>query len=139
MQTRKRISLTIVNVSNEFVCFDNNARLSLSMIINSNSEINYVSVKLINSIVKLKRRIVIESIWSSCIDKSSMLSKNTSLIEFMFQLIVSWFMFIELRTRCINIFRIAFFLFRHCRSNVVRNRSFVVICNDKLSTWIKRI
>ncbi len=85
----------------------------------------------------LKRRIVTRSICSSCIDKSSTLSQKTSLTKCTFQLIFSWFMFIEFRTRSIKIFFTVFFLFKLCRSKVVRNLIFVVVCIIKSLIRIK--
>jgi hypothetical protein len=136
MQIRKRISLTIVNASNELVDFDNIEKWSFNMIINS-IEIKYIIKKFIISIAKLKRRIVTRSICNSCIDKSLTLSQKTSLTKCTFQLIFSWFMFTEFRTRCIKIFFTASFLFKLCRSKIARNLIFVVVCIIKSLIRIK--
>ncbi len=85
----------------------------------------------------MKRRTVTKSIRNSCIDKSSTLSQKTSLTKCTFQLIFSWFMFTEFRTRCIKIFFIVSFLSRLCRSKVARNLIFVVVCIIKSLIRIK--
>ncbi len=86
----------------------------------------------------LKRRIITRFVCNSCIDKLSTLSQKTSLTKCIFQLIFSWFMFIEFRTRCIKIFFIVFFLFKLCRSKIARNLIFVVVCIIKSLIRIKK-